>query len=91
MPNVTELATSQLNHSPHDVIRIELVEDLDIPAPIREPARIIVKWPQRTTMCEPRQFPEIAATAVRLRLRGRVAIYVAGDIFGSAIVAGSTE
>jgi len=59
MPNVTELATSQLNHSPHDVIRIELVEDLDIPAPIREPARIIVKWPQRTTMCEPRQFPEI--------------------------------
>jgi hypothetical protein len=36
MPNVTELATAQLNHSPDDTILIELIEDLDVPAAIRD-------------------------------------------------------
>jgi hypothetical protein len=35
MPTVTVLATAHLNHSPHDVIRMELIEHLETPAAVR--------------------------------------------------------
>ena len=35
MPTVTVLARAHLNHSPHDAIRIELVEHLETPAAVR--------------------------------------------------------
>ena len=58
MPTVAVLATAHLNHSPDDVIRIELIEDL-------EPL-IVIHWPAKATMAHPQRFPEIAATAARL-------------------------
>ena len=44
MPTVTVLATAHLNHSPHDAIRIELIEHLEIPVAVREPALIVIHW-----------------------------------------------
>jgi hypothetical protein len=65
MPTVTVLAKAQLNHSPHDVILIELIEHPG-PAADREPPLVLIKWPLRATMCDPQSFGEIAATAARL-------------------------
>jgi hypothetical protein len=58
MSTVTVLATAQLNHSPHDAIRIELIEDLE--------TLIVIHWPAKATMAHPQRFPEIAAAAARL-------------------------
>jgi hypothetical protein len=56
----TILAKAQLNHSPHNVLTIELGE--------RDGSAAIVKitWPFHPTMCDPNRFPELAATAARL-------------------------
>jgi hypothetical protein len=66
MPTVTVLATAHLNHSPHDAIRIELVEHLETPVAVGEPALIVIHWPAKATMTHPQRFPEVAATAARL-------------------------
>jgi hypothetical protein len=67
MPTVTVLATAHLNHhSPQDAIRIELIEHLETPAAVREPALIVIHWPAKATMAHQQRFPEVAATAARL-------------------------
>jgi hypothetical protein len=65
MPTVTVLAKAQLNHSPHDVILIELIEHPG-PSVYREAPLVLVTWPLKATMCDLQRFPEMAAVAARL-------------------------
>jgi hypothetical protein len=58
MSQITELAAAQL--TPSEAITIDLVAPDDMPAGIR------ITWPLQPTMCDPRQFPETAATIARL-------------------------
>ena len=65
MPTVTVLAKAQLNHSPDDVILIELIEHPG-PSAHRGAPLLLVTWPLKATMCDLQRFPEMAAVAARL-------------------------
>jgi hypothetical protein len=58
MSKITELASSQINAS--DTLAIELVEADETPAVV------IIRWPVKATILQPRRFPETAAGIARL-------------------------
>jgi hypothetical protein len=58
MANVTELATGRINNA--DTITIELVQADD------SSAAVIVKWPDKPTVLQPRRLAEAMATACRV-------------------------
>lgn len=60
MSDVTQLATAQLNHSPHNTITVELIEADDTPAVV------IASWPEKATVPHPQRFPDVAAVVARL-------------------------
>jgi hypothetical protein len=59
------LASGQL--TPVSTITIELHEDRDdVPVAVREPAAVLIHWPEKHCMIHPSRFGEVAATAARL-------------------------
>jgi hypothetical protein len=56
----TILAESQLTHSPHDTVTVELIEADDTQTVV------IVQWPRQTTALHPKRFPDTAATVAKL-------------------------
>jgi hypothetical protein len=58
MTKQTTLGESQI--TPSDTISVELI------APDSMPAIVKITWPLQPTVCDPRRFPEIAATIARL-------------------------
>ena len=60
MSKTTTLAESQITPSTDDVIEVQLVQPDDMPAVIR------IAWPPQPRVCDPRRFPDTAATIARL-------------------------
>jgi hypothetical protein len=60
MSQVTQLGESQLTHSPHDTITIQLVEPADLPAFVQ------VTWPLQPTILDPKTFGDSASVIVRM-------------------------
>jgi hypothetical protein len=60
MSNTTTLAESQITQSPHDVVTAELIKRDGMPPIVR------IGWPLQPTVCEPAQFPSVAAMVARL-------------------------
>ena len=60
MSKQTTLAEAQITQTPHNTITVDLVE------PTGMPAAILIAWPLQPTVCDPRRFPEVAATVARL-------------------------
>lgn len=58
MSQITELASGQI--TPSEAMTVELV------APDSMPAIVKITWPLQPTVCDPRRFPETAATIARL-------------------------
>jgi hypothetical protein len=54
------LASGQITRSPHDTIRVELLEL------VGEPATVRVTWPSQATISSPAKHAEAAATAMRI-------------------------
>jgi hypothetical protein len=55
---ITPLASGQI--TPTDALTVVLVEPDDIPA------TVVVHWPARSTVVDPRRFPEVASAVVKL-------------------------
>jgi hypothetical protein len=58
MSKITELASGQITKS--DAITIMLAE------PEGMPSSVIIHWPDQPTVSDPRQFPEVAAAAMKV-------------------------
>ena len=58
MNKLTPLASGQI--TPTDTISVVLVEPEDIPA------SVVAHWPARSTVVDPRRFPEVASAVVKL-------------------------
>jgi hypothetical protein len=58
MSKITPLATGQI--TPTDSVTIVLAEPADMPAPI------VIHWPTKPTVCDPRRYPTVAAETMRL-------------------------
>jgi hypothetical protein len=58
------LASGQLTKSPHDTLRVELLE------PTGELAIVRVTWPSQTTITPAVKYAEMAATAMRILANG---------------------
>jgi hypothetical protein len=60
MSKLTQLGESQITHSPHDVLTIQLVQPADLPAFVQ------ITWPLQPTVLHPRRFPDASATLTRM-------------------------
>ena len=61
MTDVTQLASSQINH---DHLKIELVEPAGMPPAVK------IIWPAKPTRVDPKRFPDVAAAIAQLFARG---------------------
>jgi hypothetical protein len=66
MSKLTELASGQITNS--DAIVIVLSEPEDIPA------SVIIHWPAKPTVVDPRRFPDTASIIVRLFSEAHIAL-----------------
>jgi hypothetical protein len=60
MSQITQLGESQVTHSSHDLIEIQLVQPADLPAFVR------IAWPLQPTVIDPKSFGDAASVIVRL-------------------------
>ena len=58
MGQATVLASGEINQS--DVLEVELVRPLDMPAVI------VIRWPGQPTISDPKTFPATASAAMRI-------------------------
>jgi hypothetical protein len=65
MDNVTQLASSQINH---DYLKVELVEPDSMPAVVR------IVWPPQPTVVDPKRFPDVAAAIAQLFARAHIVL-----------------
>jgi hypothetical protein len=65
MSNITPLATGQITNS--DTIVVVLVEPAD-------PNSVVIHWPDKPTVCDPRRFGETASVIVRLFSEAHIAL-----------------
>ena len=64
----TPLAEQQISRSSHDVISIELVE------PNGMPAKVKITWPEHSSLIDPKNFPDTAATVAQLFARAHIVL-----------------
>jgi hypothetical protein len=66
MSNLTPLASGQITAT--DAIVVVLAEPADMPA------TIVIHWPAASTVCDPRRFPDVAATVAQLFARAHIVL-----------------
>ena len=66
MPDITDLAHGAVNGA--DELSVQLIQPDGLPAVVR------INWPRQPSVCDPRRFPDTAATIAKLFAEAHTAL-----------------